>query len=285
MNLETLKLSPTSFVGNKLKTYLSDIVYEVEMNEQLGYLSIIVEHKSYPDRWLPLQLQLYIIEGMMMYHKQNPDEEKVPLIYGLVLYHGKQPYTFSLDIKSLLNGSDELIHKCFNKPPQLLDLTQIDNEILKSHVWSGALLLSLKNIFERDFLSFMKKHLTKIFHQLLAAGGEPLVRNMLEYYVYKGNITNSEQFSNYIAQQISKEIGKDMTTLAEQWLSEGMEIGIEKGVQQGLEKGVQQGMEKSAHRIAKNLLAQGLNPASIAQVTELPVSVILALQAEIQGVS
>ena len=178
-----------------------------------------------------------------------------------------------LDIKSLINGSDELINKCFNKPPQLLDLTQIDNEMLKSHVWSGALLLSLKNIFKRDFLSFMKKHLTKIFHQLIAADGELLVRNMLEYYVYKGNITNSEQFSNYIAQQISKEVGEDMTTLAQQWLSEGMEKGMEKGT------------EKTAHRIAKNFLAQGLALASIAQATELSVSIILMLQAEMQDVS
>ena len=77
MNLGTLKLSPTSFVGNQLKTYLSDIVYEVEINEQPGYLSIIIEHKSYPDKWLPLQLQLYIIEGMMQYHKQHPDKAKV----------------------------------------------------------------------------------------------------------------------------------------------------------------------------------------------------------------
>ena len=72
-----------------------------------------------------------------------------------------------------------------------------------------------------------------------------------------------------------------MTTLAQQWLSEGMEKGLEKGMQQG----IQQGMEKSAHRIAKNLLAQGLSPANIAQVTDLPISVILALQAEMQGVS
>jgi len=269
MNLETLTLSPNSFVGNQLKTYLADIVYEIQMNEQPGYLSIIVEHKSRPDRWLPLQLQLYIIEAMMQHHKQHPNEDKVPLIYGLVLYHGKQPYPFSLDIRSLLKGSDALIDKCFNKPPQLLDLTQIDNKRLKSHLWSGALLLSLKNIFEHDLLSFMEKNMSTIFQQLIAADGEPLVRNVLEYYVSKGTITNSEQFSNYVAQQISKEMGEDMATLAEQWLSEGEERGI----------------KKSAHRIARNLLARGLRPEIIAQDSGLPVSVVLELKAEIQGVS
>ena len=244
---------------------MAKVEYEININEQLGYLSIIIEHKSYPDKWLPLQLYHYQAQAMMQWHKQHPGE-KLPLIYGLVLYHGQRPYSHSLDISTLINAPQALIDKYFLKPPQLLDLTKIDNETLKAHAWSGALLLSLKNIFIQDFLSFMKENLTEVFRELIQAGGEPIVRDMLEYYVYKGNIANTEQFSTYITQQVSRELGDEMATLAEQWQA------------QGYAKGSHAGMKKSAHKIAENLLVQGLVPKNIAQVTELPVAEVLAIQ-------
>lgn len=79
-----------------------------------------------------------------------------------------------------------------------------------------------------------------------------------------------------------------MATLAEQWQAQGYakgsHEGIEKGMERGMEKGMEKGIKKSAHRIAKNLLVQGLVLKNIAQVTELPVAEVLAIQEEMTAV-
>ncbi len=63
----------------------------------------------------------------------------------------------------------------------------------------------------------------------------------------------------------------------EQWyqegLEEGIEQGIEKGIEQGIEKGIEQGIEEGIEKgirlTACTMLARGLDPVLVAEVTGL----------------
>ena len=54
-------------------------------------------------------------------------------------------------------------------------------------------------------------------------------------------------------------------------------MGLDKGVVQGIEQGIEQGARIQATAIAKKLLAQGMEPAQIAAITELPLAEVEVL--------
>ena len=54
-----------------------------------------------------------------------------PLIYPLVVYHGKSKYPFSTNLGDLIDAPQALVDHYFLKPFQLIDLGQIDDETLK----------------------------------------------------------------------------------------------------------------------------------------------------------
>ncbi len=218
---------------------------------------------------------------MIQYHKQHPNK-KVPLVYGLALYNGEVPYHHDMDVRSLINAPQALIDKYFLKPPQLLDLTQLDNEALKKHTWSGALLLSLKNIFIRDLLTFLKTDLTDIFQEIMGEGGEELVQAMLKYYVGSGDIVDDRQFSDYVGQRLSKELETKVRTLADKWLAEGRVEGRVEGWAEGRVEGWAEGSEQSARRIAENMFALGLGTEEIVQATGLDISVVQSIKKSTQ---
>ncbi|MBE0469759.1 MAG: hypothetical protein IBX55_09670 [Methyloprofundus sp.] len=64
-------------------------------------------------------------------------------------------------------------------------------------------------------------------------------------------------------------------------MEKGLEQGIEKGIEQGIEKGVEQGVEKGKmeqnKKIAKQLLSFGMPAEKVAEVTELSVFELNAL--------
>ena len=59
----------------------------------------------------------------------------------------------------------------------------------------------------------------------------------------------------------------------EKGLAEGMEKGIEKGLAEGMEKGLAEGMEKGMNQrsqeIARKMLANGMDAATVMEITGL----------------
>jgi predicted transposase/invertase (TIGR01784 family) len=66
---------------------------------------------------------------------------------------------------------------------------------------------------------------------------------------------------------------------------EGIQIGIQMGIEQGIEQGIQQGLEQGREegravekrQLARNMLAEGLVPLTVAKITELTEAEVLAL--------
>ena len=62
----------------------------------------------------------------------------------------------------------------------------------------------------------------------------------------------------------------------EEGLAEGMEKGLaegmEKGLAEGMEKGLAEGMEKRSLEIARKMLANGMDAATVMEITGLPES-------------
>ena len=90
IRLDTLTITKDSFVDKKQAEHYSDLLYQVMLSSGLpGYIYFLFEHKSYPDRFVVLQLLRYMIEIWELFRKQNPKAKTLPLVIPIVVYHGK----------------------------------------------------------------------------------------------------------------------------------------------------------------------------------------------------
>ena len=60
LDLDSIQLQKDSYIDEKLKKSFSDLVFQIQTKESVGYISILFEHKSYPTEEISLQLLRYI---------------------------------------------------------------------------------------------------------------------------------------------------------------------------------------------------------------------------------
>ena len=64
-------------------------------------------------------------------------------------------------------------------------------------------------------------------------------------------------------------------------IEEGREQGLEQGREEGLEQGRKEGREVEKRLLARNMLAEGLEPATVAKISGLTEGEILALMQDV----
>ena len=91
LDLMTLESQPESFVDADLQSHYSDLLYKVSLhNGQLGYLYLLFEHKSYPDRRAILQL----LEYQLRIWQQVASKPPWPVVLPILFYHGASRWTY-----------------------------------------------------------------------------------------------------------------------------------------------------------------------------------------------
>lgn len=263
VDLEKLEIQPRTYINDVRKESAVDVLFKTEIEGREAYLYLLLEHQSTPDKLMPFRLLKYmcnIIDHHITTHGTKHDKI-IPLIYPVVIYHGKRKYPFSTNLSDLIDAPQSLIERYFLKPFQLIDLGQIDDETLKQHAWSGVMEFALKHIFARDILPLLKQ-ITETLHQVDNAGGRDFVAIVLQYLLERGELSDKEAFFSLIDTQISHEVGEQIMSLAEQLKEEGRiegELNKEK-------------------EIVKRLLDEGAEPVFIAKITGLSLDKIKSLQ-------
>jgi hypothetical protein len=73
-----------------------------------------------------------------------------------------------------------------------------------------------------------------------------------------------------------------MSTVFEEVLEKGKEIGVKEGKEIGLKEGVKEGEEKNKIIVALNCLMKGMDIETISEITDLPVKRIELLKTAVQ---
>lgn len=99
MDLATLHPEEKSYVDESLRESYSDLLYSVKLRDTAGFahdgfLYLLMEHKSTPDRFTALPLLHYmtmIWKSVAEHPTTQPghDSPQLPMILPLVLYHGE----------------------------------------------------------------------------------------------------------------------------------------------------------------------------------------------------
>ena len=266
LQFDTLHLESESFIDQEQREHFSDVLYSVVIDDSAGYLFILAEHQSTPDRFMPFRLWHYmclIWDKHLKGERELSDGENLPLIYPLVFYHGKQrPYPYSMDLLDCF-GNRALAEQLLG-PFHLIDVTQIPDEELLKHGLSAPFELLQEHIFQRDMwsaINLLFEH--DFFVQLEMTVGSQYMLHIVKYVVERGNLTNPDAFIKRLTDDLPGE-REDIMTIAEQL--------INRGVQQGMQQGVLEGKLEVAHL----LHSKGYALSAITELTGLSFEILQA---------
>lgn len=277
VNLSQLKLSKESFVDTKLRQSASDLLYSVKLNtKETGYLYLLAEHQSTPQRLMPFRLLKYISQIIDQHLKQNPNAT-LPVVYPLVFYNGEIKYPFSMDLFELFGKHQDIMKSILLTPFQLIDISQISDRELKKHPWAGLFEFMMKHIYVRDILPYVVQSFDLI-RPLERADAEDYILATINYVMNTAEIEDKQLFIEKLEQNLPPTLGDKAMTMAEWLKNKGMQEGLEKGILQGLEKGLEKGREEERQLLAKRMIDNGATTNFIAQVTGLTLNQIKQLK-------
>lgn len=85
-DLDTLHLESGSFIEESLKGHSTDVLYSVQMQGNMGYLHVVIEHQSKPDKKMAFRMMRYSIAAM--HRHLEADHDKLPLVAPILFYQG-----------------------------------------------------------------------------------------------------------------------------------------------------------------------------------------------------
>lgn len=267
IDLNQLELQSGTFIDDMRQESIADMLFKVMLDGHEAYLFLIVDHQSRPDELMPFRCLKYTC-NFIDQHLKGSTTKRIPLVFPMVVYHGKQSWTYSVDINDLVDAPNEVVKAYFLKPFQFIDLSLIKDETLKKHTWAGVMELALKHIFARSMLPYIRD-IIELLKRLEQLDGKNLAENVLVYILDRGELGNKKSFIDMVKTEFSPKIGEKIMTISEQFKAEG----IQQGIQQGIEKGM--------HQVAMKLLKENYTIEFIAKITGLYVNEIELLKEQV----
>jgi len=83
LDFETLTQTSESYISKQLRETFSDVVFSCKLKDADQYVkvSLLIEHKSYIDKYTPVQIGSYIFSGLQ---KQVANREKLSMIIPIL---------------------------------------------------------------------------------------------------------------------------------------------------------------------------------------------------------
>ncbi|WP_210453857.1 Rpn family recombination-promoting nuclease/putative transposase [Pantoea ananatis] len=267
-DLDTLKLESGAFVEEDLRQYFSDILYSLKTTSRDdGYIHVLIEHQSSPDRHMAFRLMRYAIAAMQRH--LDAGHKKLPLVIPILFYSGKRsPYPYStrwLDEFSIPAFASRLYSNAF----PLVDVTVIPDEEIVGHRSMAALTLLQKHIHQRDLAELIDKLAPVTLADYLSSSQ---VISLVSYLLQAGETADADLFVRTLAQRVPQHEDALMTIaqqLEQKGIEKGLKEGLQLGEQRGLVKGRSEGERSAALKIARTMLQNGLPPSLVAEMTGL----------------
>ncbi|WGM03350.1 Rpn family recombination-promoting nuclease/putative transposase [Arsenophonus nasoniae] len=256
----TPKACLCSFVDSEMKNYQSDILYSVSTSKGSGYIYVLIEHQSTPDKLMAWRLMRYSLAAMQKHLEAG--HKQLPLVFPILFYCGEQsPYPYSTHWLDCFEDR-KLAESIYTHPFKLADITTLDDGEIMQHKRMALLTLIQKHIRRRDMTELFDEIVTLLSYNYYT---DNQVITMFNYLIQEGNAKKPMEFITEIAKQSEKHEGALMTiaqALKQEGLQEGLQRGKLEGLQEGIQIGEQNGMQKgekqASMKIARQLLEKGV---------------------------
>jgi len=249
--------------------------YPAVRRSKPGYLYLLFEHKSYPDRWIALHLLCYQVKIWELFVKQNKRAKALPVIIPMVLYHGKQRWMAGTRFSDLISPPDEELRLYVPDFSYLLyDLSAYRDDQIRGMAIVRVTLLLLKYIHHPQFTAYLR-HIFPLLRDLSQPGrGLTYLESIIRYVFNAADRVSMDELKEIIEENISEDKEELIMTLAEQLIQQGRQEGRQEGKQEGIEQGIQQGIQQGKIKMARDAILDILET----RFSDIPESLRLKLE-------
>jgi hypothetical protein len=223
-------------VSKELRTAYSDLVYRVLHGDGTLFIYLLFEHKSNPEYWTLLQLLRYIAAQGDQYRKQHPDAERLPPVYPIVIYHGKERWKAPSSFHGLVEPLPEDI-KCLvpSFSYHLVDLSERTNAEIKGAVLTRLAQLALRWVFSNHPVERLRDLLALIDQIDDRETAVEVLESLLRYDVQGTGVVDEPEVRELLQQTSTGEPA--MQTFIDRYIEQGREQGIQQGIDLGRKQG------------------------------------------------
>ena len=263
LDCAALELVQSTFVDSELQSHHTDVLYRVPRRDtaEAVYVYVLLEHKSYPDKWVAFQLLRYMTR--IWESVWNRKHKKLPVIIPLTLYHGKRGWKVRTQFADLVATGNDAVWTQFvpHFAYHLCDLSAHDESEMRGFVSLQTIILLLKHIFDKDLAERLPEFLRLLQKVLDEKSVIELLDTLLHYVAAAGPGLSREEVGKALQEAFPEQIGEVMETLADSWIQKGFlkgrQDGIQYGFQQGREQGIQDGLQQGREQGIQDGLQQG----------------------------
>jgi predicted transposase YdaD len=235
LDLDTLAPAAGSFVDEALAGSQSDVLFSVKLAGRPAFVYVLLEHKSYVDRWVGLQLLRYVVRIWEQALREEPRPAVLPPIIPLVVHHSEGGWTAASRLSDLVDPVVSEVAELARLTPSFEylvdDLSRATDEELLAR--GMGLLAGIAAIFLRDARSQervlpMLGRMTALLRELWSApDGRRAVAILLRYLCLVAEVDATEVSD--VVKRTHPEAEELIMTIAEQLRQEGREEGREEG--------------------------------------------------------
>lgn len=267
LDIESLKIEKGSFISKDLEEYYSDMIYHVSLKKGgTGYVYVLMEHKSYQDSWVAMQLLEYMLQCWKKTREeyvekrkkereeqseQEEDEEEIeqeekekevfhlPIVIPIVLYHGRTEWRWGNNMKHLFDCDAEMQKFIPDFSYILYDLTKTQDKDIWGIVTLQLMLKLFKHIRTPEFQEKLIRILESVKKGLPSGLEKDILISMIVYIM---SATKMEK--NTLSEIISKNFDKGdqlMISTADRIRQEGRIEGRIEGEKKGRIEGEKKG--------------------------------------------
>jgi predicted transposase/invertase (TIGR01784 family) len=281
LKLDSLRVTDTSFIDEKLAGSTADIVYECQTaTASWAYVSFIIDHKSTVPAYPPYKVMYYQNQAWGQ-QLREPGRKPAPVI-PVLFYHGEERWKVR-PWKTYLDGWDEAFTPYTPNGGYLfIDLSEMpDGQIrsLRSAFLKTALLL-MKHRLERHYLLTNLDQVVNFVESEPSLDGEAKIAilQLVLRYVQSLKIIDWEE-----AKRLLKPL-----TLTNQVMSVLEEVKLEayqEGIEQGIEKGIEKGIGQEARANIRSLIIHlpAASDEEIASLLSKPIELVAQVRREMEG--
>lgn len=243
LDLSGLTAVPGTFIDEALEGSQSDLLFLAKFAGRPALIYLLIEHKSWVDRWVALQLLRYIARIWEKVLAEQPKLVGLPPVIPLVVYHGESAWTAPRGLWELLDAAVREEPALGRVTPNFEflvdDLTQVTDEEIFSR--ATGLFAGIAAIFLRDARSPgrvlpMLRRLGAMLEELWRApNGRRAVTILMRYISLVADVSQDEVVA--VVECCLPEAKELIMTMAERLRQEGLEQGLERGREEGMLSG------------------------------------------------
>jgi predicted transposase/invertase (TIGR01784 family) len=297
LDLSTLEAQAAGFVTHDLQELFSDALFRVQLkNEEECFVSILLEHKSYPDEYLAVQVLAYLAMGYRAQVYQQAQEKKPAPLYPIlpfVFRHGGRKTWVFRPLRQLIGARYKgLLEYVPHFTTIYTDLSAIpDSEIAATtEAWLRATLLTQRYGHSPEAL---QARFGEIFGAALDVPETNFFRELMVYYMVLTDMSPTK-FKDMLKEEVfpGKAYRRALALYDEiiaEWREEARQEIMQEARQeairevreqwfaQGIQEGIQEGLDQAKHEIVKRGHANGVPIATLSLLTGYSEAEVLRL--------